>query len=116
MWVSYSKRPLRAEELCHALGVEIGSPDLDPNNAPDLRILQSSCLGLVTIEASSSIVRLLHFTLQDHFLSNPILFHSPHATIAKVCLTYLNSESVRDLSPTLPSVPSTMPLLEYASL
>ena len=115
MWVLYSKRPLRAEELCHALGVEIGSPDLDPNNVPALRILQSACLGLVTIEASSSIVRLVHFTLQEYLLSNPILFHSPHATIAEVCLTYLNSEFVRDLPPTLPSAPSTMPLLEYAS-
>ena len=116
MWVLYSKRPLQAEELCHALGVEIGSPDLDPNNVPALRILQSACLGLITIEASSSIVRLVHFTLQEHLISYPILFHSPHAAIAEGCLTHLNSESVRDLSPTLPSVPSTMPLLEYASI
>jgi len=29
MWVLYSERPLRAQELCHALGVEIGSLDLD---------------------------------------------------------------------------------------
>jgi len=115
MWVLYSERPLRAEELCHALGVEIGSADLDPNNVPALRTLLGSCLGLVTIEASWSIVRLVHFTLQEHFLSNPTLFHSPHATIAEVCLTYLNFESVRDLSPTLRSSPETMPLLEYAA-
>jgi len=29
MWVLHSERPLRAEELCHALGVGIGSADLD---------------------------------------------------------------------------------------
>ena len=115
MWVLYSERPLRAEELCHALGVEIGSADLDPTNVPASRTLLTSCLGLVTIEASSSIVRLVHFTLQEHLLSNPMLFYNPHATIAEVCLTYLNFGSVRDISPTLREAPSTMPFLEYAS-
>jgi hypothetical protein len=48
MWVLHSERPLRAEELCHALGVEIGSTDLDVENVPALRTLLASCLGLVT--------------------------------------------------------------------
>ena len=115
MWVLYSERPLRAEELCHALGVEIGSVDLDPENIPVLRTLLASCLGLVTLEASSSTVRLVHFTLQEHFSSDLTLFHNPHSKIAEVCLTYLNFRCVRDLSPTVSSAPPTMPLLEYAS-
>ena len=115
MWVLYSERPLRAEELCHALGVEIGSVELDPENVPVLRTLLAACLGLVTIEASSSTVRLVHFTLQEYLSSDPTLFHSPHSAIAEVCLTYLNFGCVRDLSPTLDSAPSTMPLLEYSS-
>ena len=65
MWVLYSERPLRANELCHALGVEIGSANLDPENVPVLRTLVASCLGLVTVEASSFAVRLVHFTLQE---------------------------------------------------
>ena len=48
MWVLHSERPLRAEELRHALGVELGSTDLDIDNLPALRILLSSCLGLIT--------------------------------------------------------------------
>jgi len=116
MWVLYSKRPLRAEELYHALGVEIGSPDLDPENVPTVQTLVASCLGLVTLEASLSTVRLVHFTLQEHLSSNPTLFYSPHSMIAEVCLTYLNFGSVRDLSPTLDRVPATMLLLEYASV
>ena len=115
-WVLYSERPLRADELCHALAVEMGSPDIDPKNIPMLRTLLSSCLGLVTVEASSSTVRLVHFTLQEHLLSNPTLFHSPHSTIAEVCLTYLNFGCIRDLSPTLKLAPPTTPLLEYASI
>ena len=116
MWVLYSERPLRAEELCHALGVEIGSADLDPENVPALRTLLSSCLGLVTAEASSSTVRLVHFTLQEHLSCDPTLFDSPHSTIAEVCLTYLNSRCVRDVPPILYSAPTATPLLEYASI
>ena len=115
MWVLYSERPMTTKELCHAMGVELGSTDLDHENIPALRTLLASSLGLVTVEASSSTVRLLHFTLQEHLLSDQTLFHSSHSTIAEVCLTYLNFQCVRDLSPTLDSAPTSMPLLEYAS-
>jgi len=101
MWVLHSERPLSAKELCHALGVELGSTDLDHENVPALRTLLASSLGLVTVEESSSTVRLVHFTLQEHLLSDSTLFHRSHSTIAEVCLTYLNSKPVRDLSPTL---------------
>ena len=116
MWVLNSERPIRAKELCHALGVKIGAPDLHPENVPALKTLLASCLGLVTVEESSSIVRLVHFTLEEHLANDPTLFHSSHSTIAEVCLTYLNFRSIRDLSPTLDSAPATMPLLEYASV
>ena len=118
MWVLNSQRPLGVGELCHALGVEIGSVDLDPKNVPTLRTLLSSCLGLVTVEASSRTFRLVHFTLKEHLVNHPTLFnnfHNPHATIAEVCLTYLNSRSVMGLSPTLSEAPSTIPFVDYAS-
>ena len=116
MWVLYSERPLRAEELRHALGVEVGSADLDPENSPALRTLVASCLGLVTVEASSSTVRLVHFTLQEYLSNNPTLFDSPHSAIAEVCLTYLNFDSVRHFPPTLDPISAIAPFLEYASV
>ena len=61
-------------------------------------------------------IRLVHFTLQEHFLNDSALPHSSHSAIAEVCLTYLNFGSVRELSPTLDSAPSSLPLLEYASV
>jgi len=81
MWVLYSGRPLRGEELSHALGVQIGSTDLDPESVPALKTLVASCLGLVTVEQPSSTVRLMHFTLS----SDPALFSNPHSAIAEVC-------------------------------
>ena len=116
MWVLHSERPLRSQELCHALGVEIGSTDLDPENVPALRTLVASCLGLVTVEASSLTFRLVHYTLQEHLSRNPTLFHSPHSTIAEVCLTYLNFGCVRDLPTNSYRATERLPLLEYASV
>ena len=115
MWVSNSERPLHTSELCHALGVKIGSPDLNVENIPTIRTLLGCSLGLITVEASSSTARLVHFSLQEYICNSPGLFRSPHTMIAEVCLAYLNFESVRDLSPTLRSAPSTVPLVGYAS-
>ena len=115
MWVSNSERPLHTSELCHALGVQVGSADLDHENVPQVRTILGSCLGLITVEASSSTFRLVHFTLQEHLSNHLSLFRSPHSMIAEVCLTYLNFRCVRELSPNIPSVPSTVPFVGYAS-
>ena len=77
MWIAYSERPFEPDELCQALGIEIGSTDLDNDNAPSIRTILNCGLGLVTVDSSSSKVRLVHFTLQEHILANPTLFCSP---------------------------------------
>ena len=115
IWVSNSERPLRTSELCHALGVRIGSTDLDLEGVPTIRTLIGCSLGLITVEASSSIVRLVHFTLQEYLSNNSSLFRSPHSMMAEVCLTYLNFRCVQELSPTLLSAPPIVPFVEYAS-
>ena len=115
MWVTHSERPLRVAELCHALGVEEGSTDLNTQNIPAIGTLLACCLGLITVEKSSSTVRLVHYTLQEYLSRNPNLFLKPHSAIAEVCLAYLNFDQVRSISPTLHSVPPTVPFVEYAS-
>ena len=114
MWVSHAERPLHVEELCHALGVE-GSTDLDIQNIPTVGTLLTCSLGLVTVEKSSCTVRLVHYTLQELLSNNTNLCPNPHSRIAEVCLTYLNFPHVRSFSPTLRSVPSNAPFVEYAS-
>ena len=115
MWLSHSKRPLNVHELCDALGVEIGSTDLDPQNIPAIETLLGCTLGLATLEESSHIVRLVHYTLQEYLSENYDLFQSPHSAIAEVCLTYLNFQCIRDLSLTDDWLRQPTPLLEYAS-
>ena len=114
MWVSHAERPLHVDELCHALGVQ-ESPDLDSQDIPAIATVLACSLGLVTVEKSSSTVRLVHYTLQEHLSNNANFFSTTHSTIAEVCLTYLNFPHVRGFPPTLRSVPSTAPFVEYAS-
>ena len=115
MWVAHSERPLQASELRQALGVEIGSIDLDPESGPAIRTLLGWSLGLITLEKSTATVRLVHFTLRDHLTNNPVLPGSPHSMIAEICLTYLHFKSVCELpSSPFPEI-SAFPFLGYAS-
>ena len=103
MWVLHTERPLHINEFCHTLGVE-GSTDLDIRNIPAIEALLACTLGLVTVEKSSSTVRLVHYTLQEHLANNTELSPNSHSIIAEVCLTYLNFPHVRGISPILFSV------------
>ena len=115
MWLSHSERPLTTDELCDALGVEIGSVNRNSEDIPTIETLLGCSLGLVVVEASTYTVRLVHRTFQEYLRNNTDLFHSPHATIAEVCLTYLNFQFVRDLSRIPYQPPQKTLLLEYAS-
>ena len=114
MWISLSERPMHIGELCDALAVEIGSRDMECDNIPSEKTLLASCLGLVTVDESST-VRLVHFTLQEYFNRHSEHFENPQSTMAEVCLTYLNFDSVNNLSHTLDSAPVETRFLQYAS-
>lgn len=98
MWVSHSQRPLKIYELCHALGVEIGSTDMNTDNVPSIRTVLGCCQGLVAIDEGSSTSRLAHFTVKEYLSNHPHLFDRPHSKIAETCLTYLNFQAIKDLS------------------
>ena len=116
MWISHAERPLKSDELCHALAVEIGSPNLNSDNVPSLGTLLACCQGLVAVDKEASTLRLVHFTLQEYLRAHPELFGTAHSKITEACLSYLNSQQVKALSTTpAPNLQST-PFLEYSSL
>jgi len=116
MWISHSERPLEANELCHALAVEIGSPNLNADNVPSIGTVLACCQGLVVVEKEASTVRLIHFTLQEYLRAHPDLFGAAHSTMAETCLSYLNSHQVKAF-PIFPFPDlQDIPFLEYASL
>ena len=116
MWICHSERPMRAEELCRALAVEIGSAHCNDNNVPSMRTVLSCCQGLVVVDKEGSTVRLIHYTLQEYLTSHHNLFPSAHSTIAETCLTYLNSHQVMTLSGSWGQNTQHPPFLEYSSL
>jgi len=109
-WVSHSERPLKAQELCHALAVEVGTTDLNVHNVASMRPLLSCTLGLIIVDEQISTVRLVHFTLQEYLSAHPTLFITPHSVMAEICLTYLNFRST-----SLNTITSTTPSLPYSS-
>ena len=116
MWISHSERPLKPDELCHALAVEIWSHDLDIGNVPSIGTLLACSQGLVAIDKETSTVRLIHFTVQLYILDNPELFGSPDSIMAETCLSYLGSKQVKSLSVSSYSNLQSIPFLEYSSL
>jgi len=116
MWISLAERPLRASELCQALSVEIGSPNLNSDNVPSISTLLACCQGLVVVEKEGSVVRLIHFTLQEYLRAHPELFGAAHSTMAETCLSYLNSQQVKAISTGPSSDLQDAPFLEYSSL
>jgi len=116
MWLSHAERPLRTDELCHALAVEIGSKDFNAGNTPLISTLVGYCQGLITVDEETSTVRLIHPTAKVYLSTYPDIFGNPHSAMAEICLTYLNSEQVKALSADPSTVTHDNPFLEYCSI
>ena len=116
MWISHAQRPLKANELCHALAVELDARSYNVANVPSMSTLLSCSQGLITVDKEESTVRLIHFTLQEYFSAHPDLFSRTHSAIAEVCLAYLNSEHVKAISANRSPNTCDTPFLEYSSV
>ncbi|KAF5005581.1 hypothetical protein FDECE_7988 [Fusarium decemcellulare] len=89
-WIVCAYKPLTIEELRHALAVEIDNPLFDEENLPDAEDMVSSCVGLVTIEDESNIIRLVHYTAQEYFERNKNeWFREADDYMTDVCVSYL---------------------------
>lgn len=90
-WITCATRSLSTLELQHVLAVEIGEPELDPDNLPEIEDIISVCAGLVTVDQESNIIRLVHYTTQEYFQRTWMSwFSEAHADIAKICVAYLS--------------------------
>jgi len=116
MWISHAELQLTVDELCHALAIELRSTDFNLDNVPSMSTLLSCCQGLITVEKEAPTVRLIHFTLKEYLAARPEIFGRYHSTMAEMCLTYLNSETVKALSIDPPTHIPDIPFLEYCSL
>jgi hypothetical protein len=83
---------LSVKEIQHALVIEPGLTRIDQDVLTDEDLLISVCLGLVTVDRDSKIIRLIHHTTQE-YLERKGSEHFPDAetVIAVTCLTYLSN-------------------------
>jgi hypothetical protein len=90
-WVTHTRRPLTTAELQRAVAVRDGVIKLDEDFVPEVEDLVSACVGLVTVDEQSGIIRWIHYTTQECFKRTWTLW-IPHAQVgmASVCLTYLS--------------------------
>ncbi|KAK2809089.1 hypothetical protein FQN50_004143 [Emmonsiellopsis sp. PD_5] len=92
-WITCATRPLTISELQHALAIRVGKLDLDEGDMPDIGIMASVCLGLVTVDKESNIIRLVHYTTQEYFERTwERWFPDAHDDITERCVTYLSFE------------------------
>ena len=98
MWVSHARRPLKVNELCHALATKFGDTELDQDNLLPPRSIIESCSGLIVLDDEGSTVRLVHYTLQDHLQSRqPQAFLQEETYITQILLTYLCLDETSDV-------------------
>ena len=89
-WIIFAKQPLSASQLQHALAIEIGETVLDEENLPYIGAIISACVGLVTVDEQSNVIRLIHYTLEEYLQGTWMEWlPNAHASITKACVTYL---------------------------
>lgn len=85
-----ARNPLSGIELAHALSIDDCSDTLDDEMVPDMADLIAACHGLVVVDDTSEIVRLVHKSAQEYFeRTRSRWFPTANATMAKLCLRYL---------------------------
>ncbi|KAJ6588433.1 ankyrin repeat-containing domain protein [Mycena capillaripes] len=91
LWISNAKRPLSVSELQEALAIEPGTSSLNADSLPRIDIILSVCGGLLTVDWSNRVFRLVHCTTQ-HYLERIRAGRFPDAqiVITAACLTYLS--------------------------
>ncbi|CZR65340.1 related to nucleoside phosphorylase [Phialocephala subalpina] len=90
LWIACANRQLTASELQHALATKVGKSKLDQGDLPHIGDMVSVCLGLVTIDEESNIIRLVHYTTQEYFRrTRKRWFPKAESEITTICVTYL---------------------------
>ncbi|KAJ7695371.1 ankyrin repeat-containing domain protein [Mycena rosella] len=116
IWVSNAKRPLSIGELQEALAVEPDDTTFDSDNILDVDIMLSVCAGLVIVDQTDQIARLVHYTAQQYLDSiQSSRFPQAQLDITRTCLTYLSFEMFAKLPKYPHELIRNHPFLAYAA-
>ncbi|KAF2731027.1 ankyrin repeat protein, partial [Polyplosphaeria fusca] len=92
-WVTFAYTQLSTFELQHALAVEPDLDYLDKDNIASVEDIVAATGGLIALDETSRIIRLVHFTLQEYLKNNrESLFKNRHNYMYKTCAIHLAFE------------------------
>lgn len=90
MWMSHAQRPLRIGELVDVLALKSSERSLNQRHRPSPRLLLECCFGLVSLDEESSVLRLVHYSVQEYLLDHRSrLFPFGQEIVAEKCLRYM---------------------------
>ncbi|KFZ04968.1 hypothetical protein V501_08817 [Pseudogymnoascus sp. VKM F-4519 (FW-2642)] len=99
-WITHAVRPLKVEEIQHAIAIMNFDPDdttLDEEGLPDEAELITVCGGSAVIDQDSGVIRLVHYTTQDYFERHRSkIFPTAQADILCACIRYLSLDSFKN--------------------
>lgn len=92
----FAKRPLRIDELSHALAVKAGSTTFDKDRITDADVSEAtarSCAGLIVLDKTNNTVNMFHKTLHDYLVDNHSKwFPDGGESLGRTCVAYLSLE------------------------
>ncbi|KAM5357250.1 hypothetical protein ACJZ2D_016458 [Fusarium nematophilum] len=92
-YVFYAKRPLKLDELLHALSIEPEDIGFDETALTVTHILLSVTAGLLQVDEQTNDTRLVHLTLHEYLEKHQSHLLEPESDFARTCLTYLSFET-----------------------
>lgn len=90
----FAKRPLRIDELSHALAVKTGSTTFDKDRITDTDVSEAiarSCAGLIVLDKTNNTVNMFHKTLHDYLVDHHSKwFPDGGESLGRTCVAYLS--------------------------
>ncbi|KAI0014852.1 ankyrin repeat-containing domain protein [Xylariomycetidae sp. FL0641] len=113
--ITTAKRPLKLEELRYALATDPDGDGFCVEDMPEVEDIIASCLGLLTVDPESQVIRLVHYTTQEYLdRTQDDWLPNAEETIGRTCVAYLLTEAICKEIRTCQN-PGNMPFYWYAS-
>ncbi|KAF5001201.1 hypothetical protein FGRMN_1225 [Fusarium graminum] len=97
LFIAFTKRPLTCRELQQALAARSGLSGFDDDNLSALEDIVRSCVGLVTVDTHSDIIRLVHYTTQEFFEKHQdLLCENTQIELTEACINSISLDLLQE--------------------
>lgn len=94
----FCQRPIRVEELRHAVSVKFAMEDMNDDDLDHLQAILDASAGLLQVDKFSDVIQLVHYTAQQYFecLRDPEWFGLYRNYLGEACIKYLSMQGLVD--------------------